>query len=942
MFANLRFYWSHSWNDLLVNRRRSAFALLSIGAGVAAIVSLQLLAGMIGDSLVGSLQERNRGDIQVTLKDYLSFRMTQVTQDSFLDEYEAAEETGHFTTIEPIPGVGLNYISESGLRALLTWAEEEFPGQLEFSYGYALSDEFSIFLNSGAGVAMTAIGSGTYAANLTPTLVDASNFPLYGSVKTLDGREVSDLLLAPTDIVIDRQVAEALNLQVGESVRLSGSSADFIVRGIVPTEAEVQGLDDILTAVSGFYYLDNAALELFDDALPILNAIHIRLADPQTLDLVSDALLANFLAFSTTTTADIARQNQSAAGLLNDLVTVMGMISLLIGCIAVINTMQVVVQRRMQEIAVLKTLGLQGSQVNWLLFTEAVLMGMLGSAFGLFLGILFTVAIQQVAEGIVAQSLTLRIRFAPLLNGFVVGTLVSAVFGLLPTLNSALIRPAAILRPNEMVLPRAGVLRMLLVLLLVILALAVIINTFIRNPGLAVGVSVGTFFIAGMIYMLLNIFIWIFGRFIPSFGFVDFKIAKRQILSARARSATTLLALVVGVFSLAVITLFAQTIANLLDVALAGQAGNLSIYLQDEGSIPELKVILAEAPGVSAQQISLQFEAELIALEEDGQSLGPAEIKARIRANLEESDVENILTGFTPDPDERARYVLETLNLLAERDAAQLDSLQLTAGRGLLETDRNLNQPGILMYSSDAVSAAGIDVGERLTYRRGDVDGGAEFTVTVVGVIESDANLGNLGEADPIGLLLRDTLPWPSSVVRADVDVAEEHIGALRARISQLPGASSLDSAVFSRVLQRFLDTFVAFPQLVAALGLIVGGFVIANSVTLATIERRREIAVMKAIGLPRERVMFMLLLENGLLGLLGGLVGVGIGLLILVSLPIRLSETSMTTGLPNDAIPYWTAFGLMALCVLVALVAASATAWRAAGEKPLHVLRYE
>ena len=41
-------------------------------------------------------------------------------------------------------------------------------------------------------------------------------------------------------------------------------------------------------------------------------------------------------------------------------------------------------------------------------------------------------------------------------------------------------------------------------------------------------------------------------------------------------------------------------------------------------------------------------------------------------------------------------------------------------------------------------------------------------------------------------------------------------------------------------------------------------------------------------------------------------------------------------------SIPYVTALELMALCVLIALGAAILTAWRASGEKPLNVLRYE
>jgi len=116
---------------------------------------------------------------------------------------------------------------------------------------------------------------------------------------------------------------------------------------------------------------------------------------------------------------------------------------------------------------------------------------------------------------------------------------------------------------------------------------------------------------------------------------------------------------------------------------------------------------------------------------------------------------------------------------------------------------------------------------------------------------------------------------------------------------------------------------------------LIVGGVVIANSVALTTMERRREIAVMKSVGLQRERVLGMILLENGILGLIGGLIGVGMGLIALVIF-------AATSGIPLSAIPFGTAFLLMGLCVLVALIAALSSAWSASGEKPLNVLRYE
>ena len=65
----------------------------------------------------------------------------------------------------------------------------------------------------------------------------------------------------------------------------------------------------------------------------------------------------------------------------------MGLSSLLIGGIGIVNTMLVVVSRRTVEIAVLKTLGLKAYRVTQLFLVEALLMGLVGLAAGSCLGV---------------------------------------------------------------------------------------------------------------------------------------------------------------------------------------------------------------------------------------------------------------------------------------------------------------------------------------------------------------------------------------------------------------------------------------------------------------------------------------------------------------------------------------------------------------------------
>jgi putative ABC transport system permease protein len=65
----------------------------------------------------------------------------------------------------------------------------------------------------------------------------------------------------------------------------------------------------------------------------------------------------------------------------------------------------------------------------------------------------------------------------------------------------------------------------------------------------------------------------------------------------------------------------------------------------------------------------------------------------------------------------------------------------------------------------------------------------------------------------------------------------------------------------------------------IAAISLFVGGVGIANTMYTSVLERRKEIGVMKAIGAQNKDILYVFLIESGLLGLVGGLIGAGIGL---------------------------------------------------------------
>ncbi|MCZ7544295.1 MAG: ABC transporter permease [Anaerolineae bacterium] len=761
MFEQIAFYVGHSLNDLCVNGRRTFFALLCIAAGVAAIVSLQTLATMIDATLRGNLQANNRGDIQLQVVtagppepgSRLYARMQRAVNDGFLNQ-EVANFFGQdlFTEYR---------VSARGLAEIRRWLDTQYPGEVQITYRQALGNMLSLVLGAGNGATVTAPATGNQATHLTPILIDAQVYPFYSAVTSLDGVPLAALFKSPSDIVLSENLADTLDVKVGDVVHVTGASVDFTLRGVVPVEAEVKTIGlDALNAIFGFYYLDSRAVQYFNNLETQANVLYLQLKDPARVEEIDRAILRQFPYFDSTTTEDLEQVYAELASNLNQLVTVMGLLSLLIGSIGIVNTMQVIVRRRTLEVAVLKTIGLQARQVTVLFLVEAFIMGVVGSLAGIVLGWGTVFVLKSAAEVFVAQQLAFQVAPGPALNGLVVGTLVTTVFGFLPTLSAGQVRPAIVLRPSDAIVPKAGCLGTLAALVLMMGALILIVRGLVDSWQTAIAIIVGAFVAAGVFYVLLTILIWLVGRFFPSFGVVDLTVALRQMRVGRRRNATTLLALVVGVFSLSVITLFTDTITNMLDYALnEGFGGNAVVTTINPMMIPRLEETLGAMEGVRSYQVTRSYGVRLVSLERagTGETLTANDVRGLMREGIAQG---GLMYGEAADRPRLVDQMMRSaLGNLGGIDLENLPRTNVVAGRGLTRDDAGA--PALVVTESDAVRWIGINVGDRLTFEftgggsifgsstGGEQEGsGAGVTITfeVVGIAEG-GGMVNMGAA---------------------------------------------------------------------------------------------------------------------------------------------------------------------------------------------------
>lgn len=231
--------------------------------------------------------------------------------------------------------------------------------------------------------------------------------------------------------------------------------------------------------------------------------------------------------------------------------------------------------------------------------------------------------------------------------------------------------------------------------------------------------------------------------------------------------------------------------------------------------------------------------------------------------------------------------------------------------------------------------------------------------VTVGGVIES----GGVAEAYGGKVIVMDVtaaqflFQREGRLDRIDVVPAEaeamalqsggrEALAALAARIGgDLPGSLRVELPE-SRVSQaaELLSSFQVNLRMVSTVALFVGMFLVYNTMSIAVVQRRREIGILRALGVPKGRVLALFTIEGFVYGLVGSglgvLVGIGLarGALAAVTGTVsRLYLLVEATRVPLSPIA-------IAACMLlgtgVSTVAAFLPGREAAGEPPVVTLR--
>lgn len=228
--------------------------------------------------------------------------------------------------------------------------------------------------------------------------------------------------------------------------------------------------------------------------------------------------------------------------------------------------------------------------------------------------------------------------------------------------------------------------------------------------------------------------------------------------------------------------------------------------------------------------------------------------------------------------------------------------------------------PGGNYISGPHETVIGCKLAERLGYKTGDtlkiVSTGSDYVLRlkktlICGIYKTNINfldeyvfqipletatdlLGMHNETQQIIIILKD---WHKSQIVAS------QIRALipDKKLSIKPWTEIGDYynlVMLSERAYRFIYLVVAF----------LGAFIISNIMMMVVMERRREIGILKSMGMTRREIMFLFLFEGMILGLAGSFIGIGAGVVVITVFGhtgIDISSIMQAMKLPIDNIIY-------------------------------------
>ncbi|GAB4472601.1 MAG: FtsX-like permease family protein [Anaerolineae bacterium] len=720
--------------------------------------------------------------------------------------------------------------------------------------------------------------------------------------------QLTAFLTGPGAALISTDLATRYGLDVGDTLALDvmGQPHEVVLAGLLEP-----GDDLSRRALDGLILVDIATAQELTGRVGILNRVDLIIPEGDTalLERVSAALPDTVRVIEVGARAGSVEQMTRA---FRTNLLALSLLALVVGMFLIYNTMTFSVVQRRPLFGTLRALGVTRAEVFLMVVSEALIVGVIGAALGSALGVL----LGQGAVGLVTRTindlffvLTVRGVAVPpesLIKGILLGVAATVATAAPPAWEAASVPPRAALSRSGLESKAQQAVKGLALTGLAAGAVGAVM-LLLPLPGLAVS-FIGTFLVIIGFAMLtplamkglMRLAMPLTSRLWGALG----RMAPRDVVNALSRTSVAVAALMVAVSVTIGISLmvssFRHTVVLWLEQTLQGD-----VYIS--------------VPGGTAVSPSGLIEPEVI----DVMRGWPGVLSvATVRATDIDSPVGTVHLVAVDDPEGADRRLYLAADGTPEEVWARVE-----AGEAVIVSEpyaRRYNLPRrggqVTLYTGQgerAFPVAGI------YYDYGRVQGSV--------IIDQGVYHDLWGDPGITAVSLELAEGWDPETVSQELEQALAPVQSLLIRPNQ---------ALRDEVLVVFDQTFAITGalNLLATLVAFVG---VLSALLSLQLEKRRQIGILRAVGLTVRQMWGMVILETGLMGLVAGLMAMPTGFALSLILVYIINRRSFGWTLQMQVAPEPFIQALL-VAVVAALLAGIYPAHRMSRTITAEAIRFE
>ena len=582
-------------------------------------------------------------------------------------------------------------------------------------------------------------------------------------------------------------------------------------------------------------------------------------------------------------------------------------IALFVGAFLIYNAFAMTVVERTREFGLLRTIGMSRQQVMGQVFIEATLLGVVGSGFGIGLGILMALGLTRFMEIILGQSLgNVQISNNDMLFSMLIGVGVTFLAAGIPAWQAGRISAIEALRvrgkSKEGWVIRYG--WTIGLLLLIVSLVILLINPFPYDVQFRMGsMTVFGLFTGATLMIPVTVGIWerisrpILKWIYGSSG----ALGSRNVQRSKLRTTLTVAALMVGVAMIIIVRGMTESFSSDLQTWIQAYLGG-DIYITSSVSLRnDIRRRIQVVDGVYALAPMRYFEVEWETPSGDRENLQFMAVDVEEYARV----TNFVFSGEQVDPEQAIEQLKNTNAVFVSTVVAEKNNLS----------------PGNTI---------------RLKTRRGLTD------FIIAGVVVDFFNQGLVIQGD------WNTMWQHFRINDASTYLVKTDPGSTISQVKENIETSYGDryhltletnSSIRNQALSLMEQAFRMF-DVVALISIAVGSLGVVNTLTMSVIERTQEIGMLRAIGTSRGQIIRMVLAESGLMGVIGGVLGLATGIILARILFIGMNTMSgyqLTFTIPPEGIAV-----SVVMALIISQIAAISPARRAARTQILEAIHYE